>query len=83
MFRKTRGAGLDKSLEVRKSIPILAIIPNTPECEKPLTEGKAMAEFHPDEGEPFRLLADPYVCPVLGFARGIEIEKAVGAGRID
>ena len=79
---RERGARGTKSLSVCKQIPVLAIVPNAPECEKPLTDGKAMGAFSADEAAPYRLLADPDVCPIIGFARVFEAEKPVGAGRV-
>lgn len=82
-FRHRRGAGRETSLSLEKNINVIAVIPNQPECEKQLTEGKARAEFHPEQGDPYQLVSGADVCPVLGFARGFQAEKPVGAGRFD
>ena len=78
---RERGARGTKSLSVRKNIPVIAILPNAPECEKLLADGKAMGTFSADEAAPYRLLADPDVCPIIGFARVFQVERPVGAGR--
>ncbi len=78
---RERGGSGTKSLSVRKNIPVIAIVPNAPECAKLLADGKAMGTFSADEAAPYRLLADPDVCPIIGFARVFQAERPVGAGR--
>ncbi len=79
---RERGGSGTKSLSVRKNIPVIAIVPNVPECAKLLADGKAMGTFSADEAAPYRLLADPDVCPIIGFARVFQAERPVGAGRV-
>ncbi len=81
LLLRERGGSGTKSLSVRKNIPVIAIVPNAPECAKLLADGKAMGTFSADEAAPYRLLADPDVCPIIGFARVFQVERPVGAGR--
>jgi hypothetical protein len=47
---------------------IVAVLPNSEICQRPIERGEASIEFR-DAGEvPFRLLAGRGFCPILGFA---------------
>jgi hypothetical protein len=79
-FREKRGAGLERPLSIRKRIGVIAVIPNTPECQQPLADGKATAEFQPDAEAPYQLLSGADVCPILGLARTFDPPTRSGGG---
>ena len=45
----------------------IAVIPNTPPCQPLIESGTASMEFRPAGPEPFRLVSDQGVCPLVGF----------------
>ena len=84
VVRELRPSGFQRSIAVRKTIRVIGVIPNSPECQKPLADGAATAEFHPDDPNPFQLRSGQEVCPLLGLTRTFEVPRPIGAGkRID
>jgi hypothetical protein len=70
-----------RTTAITKEIKVIGVIPNTPECQKSIQEGKATAEFHPDTDQPFQLRSGDDVCPLLGLARTFEVPRPVGSGK--
>jgi hypothetical protein len=51
------------------AMDLVAMLPNTPECEKVVQRGVATMIYRDVGRDVFRLLIDPGQCPVLGFAQ--------------
>jgi hypothetical protein len=47
----------------------IAVVPSSAECSAILERDTASLEFRDSGPEPFRLIVDRSVCPVIGFVR--------------
>jgi hypothetical protein len=81
VLRQTRGGGLDEARSVVRQAPVIAVIPNRPECQKALSAGKAKAEYH-EEGAPYRLVSGSDVCLVLGMAKSYQPPRKLTGGQV-
>ena len=51
---------------------LVALLPNSEVCERPIERGEASIEFRDAGDEPFRLIGSDGTCPILGFATPIK-----------
>ena len=68
-LRDTRGVGAGgQELTLRSDIPVVAVIPNSPECQSALEAGQAQAQFS-EQGPPYTLVSGDDRCAILGMVR--------------
>jgi hypothetical protein len=51
---------------------LVALLPNSKLCQRPIERGEASIEFRDAGDEPFRLIGSDGSCPILGFATPVE-----------
>lgn len=81
VLRQTRGGGLDEARKIVRQTPVIAVIPNRPECQKALSAGRAKAEYY-EEGAPYRLVSEGDVCLVLGMAKSYQPPRKLPGGQV-
>lgn len=73
------GAGGD-DLTIRSDVPVVAVIPNTPECQAALAAGQAEAHFS-EQGPPYTLVSGEDRCAILGMVRTYQSRKPIRGGQ--
>ncbi len=80
-MRDTRGAGAGgQDLVLRSEIPVVAVIPNSPECQAALAAGRAEARFS-EQGPPYTLVSGEDRCAILGMVRTFQSRKPIRGGQ--
>ena len=51
---------------------LVALLPNSEVCQRPIERGEASIEFRDAGDEPFQLIGSDGTCPILGFATPVE-----------
>jgi hypothetical protein len=52
---------------------LVALLPNSEVCQRPIERGEAAIEFRDAGDEPFRLIGSDGTCPIHGFAAPVEL----------
>lgn len=59
-------------LGIAGAYDLVALLPDSEVCQRPIERGEAAIEFRDAGDEPFRLIGSEGTCPILGFAAPVE-----------
>jgi hypothetical protein len=76
------GGGYGDTHALARATPVIAVLPNTPECEAAIAVGHAKSVFS-EQGAPYTLVRDAHRCEVLGMVRVYQTRDALTGPQVD
>ena len=80
--RQGGGAGYTDDYTIRRNVPVIAVLPNVPDCQSAIAAGQARAVFA-DEGPPYTLISGDDRCEVLGLVLVFQTKDALMGGQVE